>query len=270
MEQPELLADAAVIALLGLFQPLQVLLELLLVAPGRTVNPLQHFVVRIAAPVGPGQLGQLERAQLAGRRHVRPAAQVDEIALAVQRKRLAGRNVGDDLGLVFLALVAEERNRLVARQFAALDRQVLVDDALHFGLDRLEVVRMKGLFAREIVVKPVLDGRPDRHLGVRVQPLDRLGHQVRGRMPDHLHALVVAGRDDAKAAVALDPVIDVDQPAVELAGQRRLGKPRPDIGRDLAYRHRLGKRFPTAVGKHDFRHECFVDESLAIQASYCT
>ena len=80
------------IALLGLFEAVQVVLELLLVGPGRAVDPLQHLVARIAAPVGAGDLHQLEGRELAGGRHVRPAAQVHPVALAVEADRLAGRN----------------------------------------------------------------------------------------------------------------------------------------------------------------------------------
>ena len=70
----------------------QIFLELLLVGPGRAVDPLQHLVARIAAPVGAGHLHQLEGLELAGARHMRSAAQILPIALPVQADRLAGRN----------------------------------------------------------------------------------------------------------------------------------------------------------------------------------
>ena len=91
MEQVELLADAPVIALLRLLEPGEVFLQLLLVGPGGAVDPLQHLVARIAAPVGARHLHELERLELAGARHVRAAAQVFPIALPVQADRLARR-----------------------------------------------------------------------------------------------------------------------------------------------------------------------------------
>ncbi len=103
VEQVEFAADPAVVALLGLFQPVQVILELLVVRPGRAVDALQHRVLRIAAPVGARDFRQLECAELAGGRHMRPAAQILPAALAVQRYFLARRNRRDDLGLVVLA-----------------------------------------------------------------------------------------------------------------------------------------------------------------------
>ena len=103
VEQVELLADAPVVALLGLLQARQVLLELLLVGPGRAVDPLQHLVARVAAPVGARDFHQLERLELAGARHMRAAAQILPIALPVQADRLVDGDRGDDLGLVMLA-----------------------------------------------------------------------------------------------------------------------------------------------------------------------
>ena len=91
VEQVEQLAQFAVVALLRLFQTGQVGIQVFLLRPGRTVDALQHLVLRVAAPVGAGHLHQLERFQLAGRRHVRAAAQVGKFAFAVQRHILVGR-----------------------------------------------------------------------------------------------------------------------------------------------------------------------------------
>ena len=49
------------VALLGLFEPLQVRLELLLAEEGGAVDALQHLVLLVAAPVGAGHRGELER-----------------------------------------------------------------------------------------------------------------------------------------------------------------------------------------------------------------
>ena len=116
VEQVELAAQAAVIALLGLLEHREVLLQLLLRGPGRAVDALEHLVAMVAAPVGAGHLHQLEVLELARARHVGAAAQVLELALAVQRHLLAGRNARDDLGLVVLADALEVLHRRIARQ----------------------------------------------------------------------------------------------------------------------------------------------------------
>ena len=95
------------IALLGFFEPRQVRLEALLVGPRRAVDALEHRVLRIAAPIGARDFHELERAQLAGARHVRTAAKVEPVALPVQADVFVRRNAGDDLGLVVLAELFE-------------------------------------------------------------------------------------------------------------------------------------------------------------------
>ena len=90
VEQVERAAELAVVALLGLLDPVQVGVEIFLPGPGGAVDPLQHLVSRVAAPVRAGKLRQLEHLELAGRRHVRAAAQVGEAPLGVERDRLVG------------------------------------------------------------------------------------------------------------------------------------------------------------------------------------
>ena len=55
MEEIHLAAEFAVIALLGLFETMQVVFELLIVGPGRAVDALQLLIVLIAAPTGNSQ-----------------------------------------------------------------------------------------------------------------------------------------------------------------------------------------------------------------------
>jgi hypothetical protein len=84
VEQVQFAAQLAVVALLGLLQHRQVLLQVVLGGPGRAVDALQHLVAVVAAPVGAGHLHQLEVLELARAGHVRAAAQVLEAAFAVQ------------------------------------------------------------------------------------------------------------------------------------------------------------------------------------------
>ena len=81
VEEIELAAEPAVVALLGFLERVQIGVQVFLVRPGGAVDALQHLVLRIAAPVGAGDLHQLEDLELAGRRHVRAAAQIDEVGL---------------------------------------------------------------------------------------------------------------------------------------------------------------------------------------------
>ena len=80
-EEVELDAELAMVAPFGLLQPVQVLGERGLRLPRGAVDALQHRALLVAAPVRAGHLLQLERAELARRRHVRTAAQVGELDL---------------------------------------------------------------------------------------------------------------------------------------------------------------------------------------------
>lgn len=154
MEEVELGAEFAVVALAGFFEAGQVGLERLGVRPAGAVDTLQHGVLGISPPVGPGHLGQLEGLQFAGARYVRAATEVFEIALAVQRQGFALGNGADQFGLVELAKMLEIRDRLVARQFAPAERQVGGGEFLHAGFDLCQIVGRKRTIEGEVVEKP--------------------------------------------------------------------------------------------------------------------
>ena len=234
VEQAQLLADAPVVAALGLLDAVQVGFQRLGIGPGGAVDALQHLVARIAAPVGACQLGQLEGLQLAGAGHVRPAAEIDEIALTVQREVLALRDARDDLGLVLLAHAAEERHRLVARHHAALDRDVGGGQFFHLLLDRGQVLGREGTLEGEIVIEAVLDHRADRDLRRGEQRLHGLREQVRGGMADDLERIVRLVGDDGERCVVRDGVRGVDQFAVDARAECGLGQAGADAGGNFA------------------------------------
>ena len=109
MEQVHLARELAVVALFGLLELLQIGVELLPVGEGGRVDARQHRPVRIAAPIGARDLHQPERvADLAGGRHVRAAAEVGPLALAVELQILVGRDRVDQFDLERLALLLEQ------------------------------------------------------------------------------------------------------------------------------------------------------------------
>src|SRR5437762_4137600 len=167
MEQVELAPQAAVVAALGLLEPEEILVELLLAWPGGAVDALQLRIVRVAAPIGAGHAHQLEGlAEAAGRRQMRPRAQIDEIALAVDADLLGGRNLADIFGLVALADAGEERDRPVAVPDLAGNLLVAADDLMHPLLDPGQVFRGERGVACEIVVEAGFGRRAEGHLAV--------------------------------------------------------------------------------------------------------
>ena len=73
--------DLAMVPLLRFFQAVQIVLQFFFVCPGGTVNALEHFIVRITAPIGARQLGQFKGLDLAGAGHMGAAAKISKIPL---------------------------------------------------------------------------------------------------------------------------------------------------------------------------------------------
>ena len=252
VEQPELAPEPAVVAALGLLEAVEMRPELLLVAPRGAVDALQHLVARIAAPVGAGDLEELEAAaDMAGRRQMRAAAEVEPSALAVDRDGFALGQVADDLRLVGLALPLEMPDRVLPAPLLADERLVAGDDLAHPRLDPLEIVGGERRVAGEVVVEAVLDRRPDRHLGARVELLHRLRHDVCRVVADQLEGLLGLPCEDPDLAVASDRAREVEDLAADLDGDRGLREPRPDAGRDGRAGDRAVERLHAAVGKGD-------------------
>src|SRR5215471_21584053 len=104
MEEVHLATELAMIAPLGFFDAGEVRLEFLFVAPGGAVNALELCVLRIPAPIGAGDLGQLEGlTDLRGRGEVRSAAEIVPIAVIINSDFFARRQVADELRLEFFA-----------------------------------------------------------------------------------------------------------------------------------------------------------------------
>ena len=223
-EEVEFPADFTVIPLLGLFQELQMLLELPGVREGDSVDPLQLFVLLIAAQVGAGDLQHFQRFDPAGRGEVRPDAEVDEIALPVDAYHLAFLELVDQFQLVGLAHLLEQTLRLLATQFAALVGEVLLDQLLHPLFDPGQVMRGDRLGEIDVVVESLFDGGSDPEPGIGIQLLDRLGQNVSGAVPEDLFTRRGVEVEQFQPAVCFDREIDTDDPVVQSGGDGALGQ----------------------------------------------
>ena len=204
--QAHLRADLAVVAFLGLLQHLEVGLHLGLVLERRAVDALELRVFLVALVVRAGDAGELERADVAGAHHVRPGAEVNEVAVLEIGNLFAFGNVLQiaDLELARitgpLAQPAEPAALRVFHRLLACDNHLLEDVVrldlfLHLLFDLREVFRRDAMLQLHVVVKPVLHRRPGGKLRVRPQPQNGRGHHVGGRMPEpfelgHLRALI--------------------------------------------------------------------------------
>src|SRR5262249_26456952 len=183
VEEIQLDAEPPVVAPPGLLEPLKVGVEVLRRVEGGAVDPGQLGVVLVAAPVGAREVRELQGLDRVRVLKVRPAAQVREVALPVERDVPLCRV--DELDLVGLALPLEQAAGPLARDLLAFPGAALLQLALDLLLDALEVGLTDRLLELEVVVEAVLDRRPDRKLDAGVEPPDRLGEQVRRRVAEH-------------------------------------------------------------------------------------
>ncbi len=185
---------------------------------------------------------------------MRPGAEVGVVALAVEADFFAlARVLADQLHLVFLMLFLHQRDGGVLVQLEALERQVLLDDLLHLGLDAAQVLRRERARQVEVVVEPVLNRRADGEARVGEQVFDGLCHDVRGRMPVRLFALRVVEGENLQLAVLFHRRAQVDHFAVQLGSAGRAVKPRADGARDVGDR-RAAFILPDVVFQSDFDH----------------
>ncbi len=190
VEEVHLAADLAMVALLRFLDAMEVVVELLLVAPGGAINALQLRVLRVTTPVSARNLGQLERCADLRRRHeMRAAAEVVPVAVIVDPDLLIRRQILDDLRLVLFTEPQEVGHSFVAVPNSAPRRQVLLDKLSHLGLDARQVFGREWLVAGEIIEESVLDVRADRDLRAREQGLDRLGQKMRGVMTNEVECV---------------------------------------------------------------------------------
>ena len=254
MEKIEFLAQTAMVALFGFGKHRKIGFLIFLGAPGRAVDALQHFVFAVAAPVGACHLHKLEDLKPARARNVRTAAQVGEVALTVKRNDFAGGNFADDFSLVVFADALEVVDGFVARQRVALDRNVLLHEFLHAGFDFFKIFGREGALKLEVIVKAIFDGRSDRYFGRRIELLDSLRHQVRGRVADQCERFGILRRDDGNLGILFDKVREIDELVVDLAGQSGLGKARTDRCGNIAHRKRCFVLANGTVGQSDGKH----------------
>jgi hypothetical protein len=153
-----------------------------------------------------------------------------------------------------LALGLEVRNGLVARQHAAHHGLVLGRQLAHALFDRGQVFGREGALVGEVVIEAVFHHRADRHLGLGEEFFHRIRQQVRRAVADDLQAVGVLLGDDGQLRIGLDAVAQVDEAAIDLAGECRLGQARADAGGHLGHRERAGVLAAGAVGKRDLDH----------------
>ena len=192
-EQTELLAQTAMVASLGFLDGGKVILEALFIGEGRAVDAGEHGILFVAAPVGAGHGKELEGLDRTRAGNVRSAAEIEEVAAAVQGNGI-GVDAFDDLHLVGLALVAEQRNGIVLLHDGTFKGNVFRNDGAHFLFDGFKVIGREGTRGIKIVIEAGVDGRTDGDLHAGEQSLHGGGHDMGSGMAQQLKPFGVLSR----------------------------------------------------------------------------
>jgi len=134
---------------------------------------------------------------------VRAAAQVDELALAVEAQAgILLEVVVDVLDLVSLIEVLDQAARLRGGPLEALEGLGGGDDLAHLLLDAREVLLAQRRVAVDVVIEAVLDGGAEGQLDAGEETHDRPGHDVGAGMAQDVEGLAVAVGEDLEGHLA--------------------------------------------------------------------
>ncbi len=252
-EEVELFAEHPVIPLARLFQPPQVFLEMRLLEEAGRVDALEHRAPLVTAPVGARRVQDLEVLHPAGGGQMWPAAEVEELAVAVD-----GDNVsfGDLLqALELIGVVGEQLLGLGALDLAPHEAVICGHHLRHPRLDLLEVLGCEGLLNVEVVVEALGDRRAETDPGVRPQAPDRRGQHVGRRMSEDVKRVlvVVVFEEEPDRPGSLDRPGEIDDLVVQLGGDRPLGDLAVDPLRQLAGRDTVLDLYLGAVLEHQLQ-----------------
>src|SRR5262249_33399931 len=146
----------------------------------------------------------LESADLAGMRYMRPPAQVDEFSLPVKTQgRILFQIVVDVLDLEALAHVGAQGAGFSSRPFEALERLRLGDDLLHFLLDPGKILFAEGRSHINIVIETVLDGRPKGKLNAGKEAHYRPRHDMGAAMTQDIERFLILVRENLEIMFAV-------------------------------------------------------------------
>ncbi len=155
---------------------------------------------------------------------MRATAQVDEIAFAIQRNGLIGRNRLNQLSLVLFAQIKEELDGIVTLPFLAADGDILLRELGHALFDRHQIFRRKGARIGKVIIKAIFNDRPDGDLGIREQLLDGIRQQMGRGVTDNVEPFPILLGQDGKIRILADHMGSIHDAAIHLAGQSGLGK----------------------------------------------
>ena len=215
------------------------------------------LAVAVAAPVCAGDAHQLERLDLSSGRHVRAAAQIDEIALLINRNGLFARphQLVDDLILEPLILRMQDLLRLRRWYILARKGKVGIDQFLHLLFNLWQFLRGEPCGQIEIVEESILNHRANRVLDfLAVQMSQRLGQHMGSAVAHDIEPLRIAIGDDRHDRLAHQLEGEIDQLPIHRGRDRRACQALADRFGQLHHAAAVGDLLDAAVREFDRGH----------------
>ena len=251
-KQIELLAEHAVIALLGFFNAVQISVEVFLREERSSINTLQLRVLLVAKPVGACDVEQLERLDFSSRGNVRAAAEVEESSRLVDRDLFIGLGeLLDEVALHEIAFSLELLQAFLTWEELTRVGNVLLGQLLHLFFNLLEIFWSERRRTIEVVKEAVLGRRTVTELGFGKEFQYGRSQKVRGRVPVDLQRLRIALGEDAQVGVLVERPGQVNEVAIGLGDERRVSETRADGFRHVQWSGAFGNVFRASVRKVD-------------------
>ncbi len=163
-DQVQFFPHFSVITTLNLFQPGQIGINLGSGWKRGPIDPLQHRVPLVPAPVGAGNVEQLEGTDMACRWQMGAPTKIHEITLRICGDRLMIGKSLNQLNLVLLTTRCEEIDGLLLGELPPCNGEVAVNDLRCTSFDLFQIFRREGTLEGEVIVKTIVQRRTDRQL----------------------------------------------------------------------------------------------------------
>ena len=186
---------------------------------------------------------------------MRTGAQLVKLTLAEEGNLFALAGVfADQLDFVNLALGFHPGDGLVRIQLIPLERQRLLDDFFHLGLDFFENLGREWSFHIEIIVKAVVDRRADGKLCVGIQTLDRLRQHMGGRVAERMSAVRIVKGQNFQRAILRQRGAQIADHAVDFTHTSCLVQAHAERFGHFHSSHAAVKFFDNAVFQFNLNH----------------
>ena len=176
-EQAEFAAELPVVAAPGFLQPVQMVLQGLLVGKGRSINARKHAVLLVTTPVGTGNGQKTHMLTKTCVRDMGAATQVREFSFLIQGDG-GGIYALQQFHLVFLSHFSEFGHGFIVGEDSAHKGKLLLGNAVHFGFNVLEIGLGEGSFHIKVVVEAIFNGGTNGHQSLGEESLDGQSHDM--------------------------------------------------------------------------------------------